>query len=100
MLLLHFKRWEVISYVPFQREKIYTKVGFETLLPVAPDVPPYHLRAVVVHHGDAGGGHYNCFVRAADHNWYRCDDETQPCQVSVQQVLSAEAYMLMYDQQA
>ena len=99
MLLLHFKRWEVISYVPFQREKIYTKVGFETLLPVAPDVPLYHLRAVVVHHGGAGAGHYTSFVRAADNNWYHCDDcsSQAPRKTTLAEVLQAEAYMLVYE---
>ena len=100
MLLLHFKRWHVISYVPFQQEKIPTKVGFETILPVAPGVLPYHLRAVVVHHGGAGAGHYTSFVRAANNSWYHCDDWTQPYQVQVERVLDAEAYILMYDQQA
>ena len=97
-LVLHLKRWTVISQFPFVQEKNSTPVSFEVLLPVPEKAAPYTLRAVIVHHGQAGGGHYTAFVRSADHQWYHCDDNLEPKAVSTAKVLAAEAYMLFYEE--
>ena len=83
---------------PFVQRKVPTRVAFENLLAVEAGRPPYHLRGVVVHHGQAGGGHYTAFVRAPDNFWYFCDDWQAPRLVSIHQVLEAEAYLLFYEQ--
>ena len=79
-------------------DKAHTKVSFETVLPVAPDLPPYRLSGVIEHHGKrAGGGHYASFVRPPDNFWYHCDDEARPQRVSTETVLAAQAYVLVYE---
>ena len=98
VLLIHLKRWEIVSVDPFQQRKNSTPVLFEMLLPVDRNVLPYSLRSVIVHHGDAGGGHYTSYVRSFDNFWYHCDDFLQPRRVGVDEVLAAEAYMLFYEQ--
>ena len=94
VLVLHLKRWKFNA----RRggfEKLHTRVSFETLLPL--HMHAYDLRSVIVHHGEAGGGHYTAFVRAADNHWYHCDDALPPrlCR-HVSEVLRCQAYMLMY----
>ena len=78
-------------------QKNSTPVHFEMLLPVDRAVTPYSLRAVVVHHGNVGVGHYTAYVRSFDNFWYHCDDDEQPRQVNIGEVLQAEAYMLFYE---
>ena len=59
----------------------------------------YSLRGVVVHRGNAGGGHYVSYMRARDNQWYYCNDAPHiPSRVHVEQVLGAEASMLFYEQ--
>jgi ubiquitin C-terminal hydrolase len=84
--------------VPFRQKKVPTKVTFETLLSVDTEKPPYHLRGVVVHEGEAGEGHYTAFVRAPDNFWYDCQDGAPPRLARIDEVLGAEAYLLFYEQ--
>ena len=95
VLVLHLKRWKFNARRNVF-EKLHTRVSFETLLPL--HVHAYDLRSVIVHHGEAGAGHYTAFVRAADNYWYHCDDSCQPrlCR-HVSEVLRCQAYMLMYE---
>jgi len=117
VLIIHLKRWEVLSVVPFEKKKNHTAVAYETLLNVGSSHPVYHLRGVVVHVGEADSGHYTAFVRTHLNYWYFCDDSQSPQLVSVTRVLEAagsrrqdnaaaesrvqgEAYMLIYEQDA
>ena len=94
-LVLHLKRWK-FNARQNAIEKLHTRVSFETLLSL--HVQAYDLRSVIVHHGEAGAGHYTASVRAADNYWYHCDDASQPrmCR-HVSEVLRCQAYMLMYE---
>jgi ubiquitin carboxyl-terminal hydrolase 20/33 len=87
----------VVSQWPFQQRKNETTVTFNDTLEVAEKTTPYKLRAVVVHQGKAGSGHYIAYVRCADDRWYKCDDSLWPKLVPLSTVLLAEAYMLFYD---
>ena len=65
----------------------------------------YDLRAVIVHHGSATGGHYTAFCRVdetasagARGCWVHVSDEDVRA-ATASQVLSCEAYMLFYTQQ-
>ena len=65
----------------------------------APAAQPfrYTLSSVVVHHGSSDAGHYTMFrkLRECGESWVHVSDEhVQPA--SVEQVLSAQAYMLFY----
>ena len=73
------------------------KVNFETLLHISEHNKLYQLRGVVVHHGEAGSGHYTSFVRMFDDRWYECDDFQNPRVVSEEMVLRQEAYILVYE---
>ncbi len=100
MLVLHLKRWEVISTNQFQLRKKDVAVTFQTVLHLKDKdnkTLHYYLRAVLEHRGGAGGGHYTAFVRAADDHWYYCNDNTSPQPVAPSKVLAAQAYMLFYD---
>ena len=97
VLVLHLKRW-AWSNEEQRFVKNPVRVSYETLFPLQAGIV-YDLRSVIVHTGQAGGGHYTCFVRAADNFWYYCDDAAQPeRQRSVADVLGQEAYMLIYEQ--
>ena len=77
-------------------KKVLTHVSFETLLLVQNDMMPYHLKGVIQHHGrHAAGGHYNCHVRASDNHWYSCDDHRRPVRNNTDEVLKAQAYVLV-----
>ena len=97
VIVLHLKRWEVVSIMPFVQKKVPTVVSYETLLAVDPHLPAYHLRGVVQHHGDAGGGHYTSTVRAPDNYWYYCNDETPPQRTTTADALSKEPMILVYE---
>ena len=97
VLMLHLKRWVVVSQWPFQQRKNETTVRFNDTLEVPKKSTPYKLRAIVVHQGKAGSGHYIAYVRCADDRWYKCDDFLSPKLVHLSTVLLAEAYMLFYD---
>lgn len=59
----------------------------------------YRLLAVVVHTGEANGGHFITYRRGAlrnSHRWYYTSD-TVVKEVSIDEVLSVSAYMLFYD---
>ncbi|GAB6027314.1 Ubiquitin carboxyl-terminal hydrolase 36 [Chamberlinius hualienensis] len=59
---------------------------------------PYLLYAVLVHQGvSCYSGHYFCFVRNSDNVWYIMDDSNIR-QVSMDYVLSQQAYLLFYTQ--
>jgi len=55
----------------------------------------YSLYAVIVHSGVLHGGHYTCYVKRSDGEWYFCDDASIR-RVEIDEVLQAQAYMLFY----
>ena len=97
VLVIHLKRWRVLSQYPFVQEKVPTHVDYEAMFVPAPGVPAYHLRGVIEHHGEAGAGHYTSVVRAPDNYWYECDDEVSPRRIPTHRALHREAMMLFYD---
>lgn len=97
VLMVHLKRWKVVSTHPFTQRKVPTSVQYETMFVVDASQPAYHLRGVVEHHGDAGGGHYTSMVRAPDNFWYFCDDGSSPRRVPTASALKAQAMILVYE---
>ena len=52
--------------------------------------------SIVVHHGHSvSSGHYVAYVKSAAGMWHLCDDQ-RVCHVTPAQVLSQQAYILMY----
>ena len=98
VLALHLKRWNILSQEPSRAVKVSTMVDFETLLLVGSNMPPYHLRALLVHQGHAGGGHYTSYVRSTNNAWYYCNDEPSPRKAISSEVWKAEASMCFYEQ--
>ncbi|VDP05248.1 unnamed protein product [Soboliphyme baturini] len=58
----------------------------------------YALYAVVNHHGTIESGHYTCFIRQLNDQWFRCDDHVIT-RASIDEVLNSEGYMLFYHKQ-
>lgn len=57
---------------------------------------------MVVHKGVDNGGHYFCYVLSdhggsSERSWLYCSD-TEVKKVKVEEVMSAKAYMLFYEQ--
>ncbi|MAF76427.1 MAG: hypothetical protein CMF17_11365 [Idiomarinaceae bacterium] len=101
VLVLHLKRWVLERYPEVALSKNDSRVLFESTLPLdGGGDTPYALRGVLVHTGGAGVGHYTSYVRSRDHRWYFCNDlpPESPREVPLGTVLSAEAYMLVYEQ--
>ena len=96
VLAISFKRFEF--NVRLRRaEKLPNIIGYPMLLPLQEDVT-YNLRAVIIHQGVAGGGHYVAYVRAHNEQWYYFNDGAVPRIVpNPMDVLRREAYMLIYE---
>ena len=77
--------------------KLDEEVLFGSVLPIDGTTIQYKLRGVVEHHGEAGGGHYTSYVRGGTDVWYFCNDRVRPQLVSVETVLRAQAYVLVYE---
>ncbi|KAL2999958.1 hypothetical protein AAZX31_09G186700 [Glycine max] len=107
---LHLKRFKTNGILV---EKIDKHIDFPLELDLQPytikvmedlvaenDVPlKYDLYAIVVHTGlSSTSGHYFCFVRSAPDTWHKLDD-SMVTKVSVDSVLSQEAYILFYARQ-
>ncbi|XP_058752545.1 ubiquitin carboxyl-terminal hydrolase 20-like [Vicia villosa] len=87
-------------------EKIESHVSFAMDLDLEPYTSPkcrehdailmYDLYAVVVHRGStAKSGHYFSYVRSDENTWHLMDD-SEVCRVSIDEVLSQQAYLLFY----
>jgi len=121
ILTFHFKRFEHTGSSSAKATKLETFVSFPLnsldMLPfltsrislVNEDIVPeevqigantyYDAFAVVCHRGTFQGGHYVCYVRCDDNNWYLCDD-AYVAQVSEDVVRNCQAYMVFYSLQS
>ena len=96
MLMINLKRFA------FDRKtKRPAKVGWHIRYPMSytPTAgTQYQLRAVVVHQGPYGLGHYVAYVRGSDDQWYYCDDSQRPrVVVDAAEVERKQAYILFYE---
>ena len=97
VLVLTLKRW---AYAKGVLTQISTKVHHDERLLLADQANHYRLCGLIVHHGEAGGGHYTAYVRGPGDSWLHCDDECPPRDVPPQEVLNAEAFVLMYQRES
>lgn len=73
-------------------------IRYPMIFRIQEEVVEYHLRAVIVHGGNAGVGHYVAYVRALDNLWYFCNDSATPQLMPRPiDVLHQQAYMLIYE---
>ncbi|KAM5264094.1 ubiquitin carboxyl-terminal hydrolase 17-like protein 6 [Ctenodactylus gundi] len=102
VLVLVLKRFS-----DFSGEKIAKRVLYPERLDVQPfmsqqDSGPlvYTLYAVLVHAGfSCNSGHYFCYIKAANGQWYKMDDaKVTACDVT--SVLRQDAYLLFYAQKS
>ena len=96
VLVLSFKRFE-FDRRTLNSNKITRHIAYPMQYKPRPDVT-YTLRAVIVHLGLFGAGHYVAYVRARNDQWYFCDDDMVPRRVvNPLDVLRQQAYMLIYE---
>ncbi|KAK2532141.1 hypothetical protein Q9966_008405 [Columba livia] len=90
-------------FADFTGGKITKDVGYPELLDIRPymsqtsgDPVMYGLYAVLVHSGySSHAGHYYCYVKASDGQWYQMNDNVvRPSNIKV--VLNQQAYVLFY----
>jgi len=105
VLVVHIKRF---CHSPSAREKLTTDLDFpETGLDLgpfmahgmpAPDL--YDLKAVALHVGGMGGGHYHALcLKSDDRAWYSCNDSTvRPA--SLHTLDRSQPYILFYHNRA
>lgn len=87
-LMIHLKRFS------YTGRKISKFIEFKDILNLNQSI--YHLYAIIVHSGSSRlSGHYYAFVKAPNQIWYEMNDSFTR-QVSIQTVLSQQAYMLFY----
>ena len=93
LLSITLKRWERISEL-----KVFSKVGRHISFPVVWPLTyqhTYYLRGVVEHTGEDNAGHYVSYVRCLSNDWYFCDDFVSPRRCSEEDVMRAQAYLLI-----
>ncbi|KFU85924.1 Ubiquitin carboxyl-terminal hydrolase 36, partial [Chaetura pelagica] len=98
VLTLSLKR-----FADFGGGKITKDVGYPELLNVRPymsqnngDAVMYGLYAVLVHSGySCHAGHYYCYVKASNGQWYQMNDDLVRCS-NIKVVLNQQAYLLFY----
>jgi ubiquitin C-terminal hydrolase len=96
------RRWPRVLIIYLKRRlknrKVETKVTIGETLRLSESSPSYSLCGCVVHHGQHEGGHYDSVTRMADNQWYLCDDNMSPKQISAASALNKEATLLVYQQ--
>ncbi|NXJ16785.1 UBP36 hydrolase, partial [Odontophorus gujanensis] len=98
VLTLSLKR-----FADFSGGKITTDVGYPEFLNIRPymsqnigDPVMYGLYAVLVHSGyNCHAGHYYCYVKASNGQWYQMNDSIVHCS-NIKVVLNQQAYVLFY----
>ncbi|KAM9371462.1 ubiquitin carboxyl-terminal hydrolase 36 [Phaethornis superciliosus] len=98
VLTLSLKR-----FADFGGGKITKDVGYPELLNIRPymsqnngDAVMYGLYAVLVHSGySCHAGHYYCYVKASNGQWYQMNDDLVRCS-NIKVVLNQQAYLLFY----
>lgn len=102
ILVLHLKRFSS-EYSHFgYTKKIHDHIHFPERMCLQDYMsdnscaPGYSLHAVVVHTGYSGNnGHYVCYVRDSNEDWYHVDDHFV-MKVATKKVLQQQAYILFY----
>ncbi|NXT01996.1 UBP36 hydrolase, partial [Jacana jacana] len=98
VLTLSLKR-----FTSFNEGKIVTDVGYPEFMNIRPymsrrsgDPIWYSLYAVLVHSGySCHAGHYYCYVKASNGQWYQMNDDVVRCS-NIKVVLNQQAYILFY----
>ncbi|KAL6641505.1 hypothetical protein ACP70R_019686 [Stipagrostis hirtigluma subsp. patula] len=102
VLVIHLKRFLNSGH---NIRKIWDKVKYSLELDMNPfmsssdDTPEkYDLYGVVQHFGSVMGGHYKCYIRSSQADWYKFDDD-KVSRASEAEVLGITAYLLFYVKQ-
>ncbi|KAE8614470.1 hypothetical protein XENTR_v10008175 [Xenopus tropicalis] len=98
VLTLSLKRFDI-----FSTNKISKKIQYPDFINVQPytsnpngNPATYSLYAVLVHVGKSCNcGHYYCYVKAPNGEWYKMNDDTVT-KVNMKTVLDQQAYLLFY----
>ncbi|KFW03976.1 Ubiquitin carboxyl-terminal hydrolase 36, partial [Eurypyga helias] len=98
VLTLSLKR-----FASYRGGKITKDVGYPEFLDIRPYMSynkgkpvMYELYAVLVHSGySCHAGHYYCYVKASNGQWYQMNDDVVRCS-NIKVVLNQQAYLLFY----
>jgi hypothetical protein len=102
ILVIHLKRFDNTQ------RKIKKFLGYGTEIDLTPfkahatlkknrDKYAYKLSAVLVHDGNSiNSGHYYCYVRVSNNNWY-CFNDHSVVKVELEKVLKQTPYLLFYE---
>ena len=92
---MHLKRW-FFDERSLTFEKIDDMLHFPATYTATAHIN-YSLRSIVVHIGQARGGHYVAYTHDDRHGWLLYNDTDSPARVSEQTVLQQCPYMLFYE---
>lgn len=99
VVCFHLKRFEH----SLRSRKISNIIQFSTEIDMKPFMARssstcdnrYSLFAVVNHSGSLHNGHYTCYIRQQQDQWFKCDDAWLT-KATAEEVLSSEGYLLFY----
>ena len=97
VLVVHLKRWSFDALTQ-AHTKIEQFVQFPATHRPNPDTT-YNLRSIVVHQGQANGGHYVAYTRDELHGWLYYNDADTPAATPLSVVLQQRPYMLFYERE-
>jgi ubiquitin carboxyl-terminal hydrolase 36/42 len=95
VLVIHLKRFDnyqrkIRRFVPYDNMLDLTKYSKKDKL-------NYKLSSVLVHNGNSiYAGHYLCYVRVSENNWY-CFNDANVKKVNESEVLKQTPYLLLYE---
>ena len=96
-IVFHVKRFQLVRGRPRKRSQ---PMQFPTRWCQQGDqTTPLRLRAVVVHHGSFGGGHYTAVVRSPENRdqWFQCDDaRVRPTTLDHARQAAQIGYLVLY----
>lgn len=101
-ITLHLKRFD---FSKTKTHKLTNFISYPTKLNLRPYTVKeiskkplwYNLKTIIVHSGQlADMGHYYCYVKDENNNWYLMNDEKVE-RVTLREVLKQEAYILIYE---
>ncbi|OQU92084.1 hypothetical protein SORBI_3001G287900 [Sorghum bicolor] len=99
VLVIHLKRFTNSESKIWDKVKYPLELDINSFMSSSDDtLQKYDLYGVVEHLGAYGSGHYVCYIRSSEADWYKFNDD-KVYQCSVDSALENAAYLLFYVKQ-